>query len=220
MTDSRRQILAAIAEALAQGPAVEDASPSAPERAPVLPAAARLTGIALLEAFVAAVERSGATCEDVGPPAHVPEAVERYLRAANLPPRVRMGADPWLASLPWAGARALEVVRGPAEPADSASLSRAVAGVAETGTVLHASGADNPSTLVCLPEAHCIVVTRDRIVGAAEQAWRLMAGGAPFSLPRAVHWITGPSRTADIEQTLLMGAHGPRRLHVLIADPR
>jgi len=98
-------------------------------------------------------------------------------------------------------------------------LSRAVAGVAETGTVLHASGAANPSTLVCLPEAHGIVVTRDRIVGAAEQAWRLMAGGGPLNMPRAVHWITGPSRTADIEQTLLMGAHGPRRLHVLIADP-
>jgi L-lactate dehydrogenase complex protein LldG len=37
-------------------------------------------------------------------------------------------------------------------------------------------------------------------------------------MPRNVNWITGPSRTADIEQTLLLGAHGPQRLHIVIVD--
>jgi L-lactate dehydrogenase complex protein LldG len=44
------------------------------------------------------------------------------------------------------------------------------------------------------------------------------AGGGATLMPRTVNWITGPSRTADIEQTLLLGAHGPQRLHILIVN--
>ena len=59
----------------------------------------------------------------------------------------------------------------------------------------------------------------DRIVGAYEDAWQRLRGQFGSGvMPRVVNWITGPSRTADIEQTLLLGAHGPKRLHILLID--
>ena len=59
-----------------------------------------------------------------------------------------------------------------------------------------------------------------RVVGAYEDAWDMLraAEPGPFAMPRNVMLVTGPSRSADIEQTLELGAHGPRRLHVLLID--
>jgi L-lactate dehydrogenase complex protein LldG len=79
------------------------------------------------------------------------------------------------------------------------------------------SGADNPTTLNFLPEAHMVLINASDILGSYEEAWdRLRAAYGEATLPRTVNMISGPSRTADIEQTIVRGAHGPRRLHVLI----
>jgi L-lactate dehydrogenase complex protein LldG len=70
-----------------------------------------------------------------------------------------------------------------------------------------------------MPEAHIVVFPVDRIVGTYEEVWaRIRSRFGNGTLPRAVNWITGPSRTGDIEQTLLLGAHGPRLLHVVLVD--
>jgi len=144
-------------------------------------------------------------------------AIASYLGTCNLPPRLRMGADPVLAALPWREAWDIERSFGRAEPDDRAALSRATVAAAETGTVFLASGSDNPTTLNFLPEAHTIFIAASDIVGSYEEAWdRLRAIYGQGTLPRTVNLISGPSRTADIEQTIVRGAHGPSRLHVLI----
>src|SRR3546814_17374947 len=89
----------------------------------------------------------------------------------------------------------------------------AFAGIAETGTVMMASGPDAPITLNFLPENHVVVLRASQVAGTYEEAWqRLREARGRGVMPRAVNLITGPSRTGDIEQTILLGAHGPRRL--------
>lgn len=147
----------------------------------------------------------------------VPEAIAEALRAANLPSRVRMGRDPLLAAMPWERAGSLECRFGPAEPTDEVGLSRAIAAVSETGTLVLASGADNPVTLAFLPPVHVVVVAEADIVGCYEDAFAIVrkALGAG-RMPRTLNLVSGPSRTADIGGRIVIGAHGPRRLMVVI----
>ncbi|HEX2446807.1 MAG TPA: lactate utilization protein [Methyloceanibacter sp.] len=144
-------------------------------------------------------------------------AIASYLGTCNLPPRIRLGKDGQLAALPWRDAWDIERSIGPARPDDQAAVSRAVVAAAETGTLFLVSGADNPTTLNFLPEAHAILIETADIVGSYEEAWdRLRGMYGAGRLPRTVNLISGPSRTADIEQTIVRGAHGPRRLLVLM----
>ena len=109
--------------------------------------------------------------------------------------------------------------KGRAQAEDRVGLSHAFAGIAETGTLALVSGPDNPTTLNFLPETHIVVVEAQTIVGDYEAFWaKLRAAYGEGTMPRTVNFITGPSRSADIEQTLLLGAHGPRTLHILIVD--
>ena len=117
----------------------------------------------------------------------------------------------------------MAVSEGPARPTDPVSLTGAFAGIAETGTLMLTSGAVGPTTLNFLPETHMAVLKASDITGCYEDAWdrlRVVQGAARDggTLPRTVNLITGPSRTADIEQTIQLGAHGPRRLCILLVD--
>lgn len=169
--------------------------------------------IALFETMASAVN---VTLDRVASADDIPSAIAGYLRNHNLPQRLRHGADPLLARLPWA-TTAIEVATGRADPADDVSVSRAFAGVAETGTLVMASGADNPTTLNFLPENHIVVLDAGDVVGAYEEVWdRVRQKYGEAVMPRAVNMITGPSRTGDIEQKIELGAHGPRRLHVIV----
>lgn len=171
----------------------------------------------LVRQFAGYLQGQTATVFQLDSPAQVPSAIAGYLRAANLPARLRMGADDFLAGLPWAGEPSLQLVEGRAEPADEVGLSMALAGVSETGTLLLASGAGNPVTLAFLPETHVIVVREETIVGSYEEALDLV--GERFGrggMPRTLNLISGPSRTADIGGKIVIGAHGPRRLCVAV----
>lgn len=148
-------------------------------------------------------------------PAEVPAYVAGYLREHNLPQRLVMAPEPLLDRCPWRTQPLLRVRRGTAAASDLVGVTLAVAGVAETGTLVLASSPERPSLLAQLPETSIVVLPRERIDGAYEQAWdrvRALPGG----VPRSVNFITGPSRTADIAQKLELGAHGPKRLLVLI----
>ncbi len=167
--------------------------------------------------FMGVAVRALATVAEVGTRADAPAEVARFLRASNAPATLRMGADPRLAAMPWGGT-ALDIATGASDGHDVNAVSMALAGIAETGTVALVSGADNPTTLNFLPDNHIVVVEREHVVADYEAAFgRVRAGYGKCGAPRTVNLVTGPSRSADIEQTLLLGAHGPRRLHIVIA---
>jgi L-lactate dehydrogenase complex protein LldG len=127
-----------------------------------------------------------------------------------------MGEDVRLAQMPWAQTT-LEVATGRSNGGDPNAVSHAFGGVAESGTLAMISGADNPTTLNFLPDNHIVVVSAADIAGDYEAVWqRLRERVGKGTMPRTVNMITGPSRSADIEQTLLLGAHGPRTLHIII----
>lgn len=182
-----------------------------------LPDRVRQSPDALRELFISYLKGQSATVLAVAASSEVPEAVAGYLRDNNLPQRLRHGDDRFLADLPWSKTPALQRDGGAAQPADETSLSHAAAGIAETGTLLLCSGADNPVTLNFLPETHVIVVHETDLVGSYEAGLeKVRSRYGKGLMPRTVNLISGPSRTGDIGGVLVMGAHGPRRLCVII----
>ena len=180
----------------------------------IVPARGKVAPAARAELFRKMVEAAAGSIEQVPRAADVPAAVTAFLRAHNLPMSVRRGDDPRLEAMPWVQERTLQVERGASDGNDLVAVSQAFGGVAESGTLVLTSGKDNPTTLNFLPDTHIVVIDAKDISGDYETLWgRLRGQGA---MPRTVNWITGPSRSADIEQTLILGAHGPRRLHVMV----
>jgi L-lactate dehydrogenase complex protein LldG len=166
--------------------------------------------------FKEEAERAAASVAEVESAADVPAEIARFLRDNNLPALLRLGDDPLLAAMPWS-ATALEVLHGASDGHDLNAVSVALAAVAESGTLALASGADNPTTLNFLPDNHLVVAPASAIVADYESVWgKLRECYGKGEMPRTLNLITGPSRSADIEQTLLLGAHGPRRLHIVI----
>jgi L-lactate dehydrogenase complex protein LldG len=150
--------------------------------------------------------------------AAIPDAVARYLAGENLPAELVLAPDPRLDQIPWEARPLLKIRRGRAQAEDAVSLTPCFAAIAETGTLMLVSGPQTPTTLNFLPDTHIVVVRNEQLVATYEDGWdRLRAGGG---LPRTVNFITGPSRTGDIEQRIELGAHGPRRLHIVLVDDR
>lgn len=161
------------------------------------------------------LQARSATVETLdGGAAAVPEAVLRYMAGHGLPGR--LACAPALQGLPWPAL--LDLHLGAARRDEAVSVTPCLAAVAETGVLMLASGAQTPTTLNFVPEHHLVVVHESQIVGWMEEAWQGLRGHAQAqgTMPRAVNVISGPSRTADVEQTLQLGAHGPRFLHVMI----
>jgi L-lactate dehydrogenase complex protein LldG len=182
-----------------------------------IPARAHASREALIELMTTMLAAQGAEVTRAATPGDAVRAVAEDLRNHSLPSRLRVGGDAQLAALPWDVMPGVELVFGPANGEDRAGLSRAVTAAAETGTLVLVSGVDNPTTVAFLPEAHFILVSAGDVVGSYEEAFdRLRAIYGEGALPRTVNLISGPSRTADIEQTIVRGAHGPKRLHVVI----
>jgi L-lactate dehydrogenase complex protein LldG len=148
--------------------------------------------------------------------ADLPDAVVDYLRRTNLPPQLVMATDPLLQRANWA-ATLLEIRHGRPEDRDPAGLTTAFAGIAETGTLMLLSSPETPTTLAFLPETSMIVLPAVRVLRAYEDGFRALRE-EHGAMPRSVNLITGPSRSGDIEQTIQLGAHGPRRLLVLLVD--
>jgi len=183
----------------------------------LIPARAARPHAALVAQFKSYLAAQMAEVIDVAGSDRVPDAVAGALRGANMPQRLRMGADPVLASMPWQHAPGLICETGPAQDADEVGMSRALAGVAETGTLVVAAGAGNPVTLAFMPPVHIIIVAERDIVGPYEDAFaRVRHVFGAGAMPRTLNLISGPSRTADIGGRIVIGAHGPRRLIVVV----
>jgi len=152
------------------------------------------------------------TVDEVGSLAEVPRAVASYLKEKNLP---TSGACwPEFAELDWAGA-GLGVEARPCHGDDKLGITGAFCALAENGTLLLLSGENTHATTSLLPENHVAVVAASRIVRTMEDGWDLLRR-EHSGLPRQVNFVSGPSRTADIEMTLVLGAHGPFRVHVIV----
>ena len=181
----------------------------------IIPARGQLDAAGRIALFRAEAESVQATTAEVAP-GEIASEIARWLRDNNLPATLRMGADPRLAALDWS-ATTLAISHGASEGDDLNGVSHAFGGVAETGTLVLVSGPDNPTTLNFLPDNHIVVIDSKDIAGDPESVWtRLRERYGKGLMPRAVNMITGPSRSGDIEQKLLLGAHGPRRLHIVV----
>lgn len=168
--------------------------------------------------FIDEALRVNASVDRVASLEAVPESAAGYLRERNLPARLRMGDDERMTGLAWRAAR-IETSTGPSAGDDLNAISFAEAGVAETGTLAFVSGAHNPTTLNFLPDNHIAVLRACDLDADYEAVWtRLRSRFGKGVLPRTVNFVTGPSRSADIEQKLLLGAHGPRSLHIILVD--
>jgi len=229
MTDGREQILGGIRKALKRGPiadakAAELRAKLAHPARNVIPArATSLNARGQRELFVAMAEAVQASVVRVKSAAEVPSAVGDYLAAANLPAKLVMAPDPRLDGIPWRDRPLLEIRRGRAEDGDLVGLTACVAGIAETGTLMLTSGPESPTRNNFLPDHHLVVLKSDQIVATYEDGFdrlreRQKQPDGSWAPPRTVNFITGPSRTADIEQTIELGAHGPRRLHIIFIE--
>lgn len=225
---SKDAILGAIRRGLKRGPLPADQAAMLAgriERHPrhLIPARSRVPRPEQIALFIRNVEKEFGTVERVPDAASVPAAVADYLAAQNLPSRLVMAPHPELRAIPWSERPMLELEQRRAEASDQVSVQHAFAAVAETGTLVFPSDPARPTTLNILPETEIVVLRASRVVGAYEEAWDLLraerkdAATGGF-MPRNVMLVTGPSRSADIEQTLELGAHGPRRLHVVLIE--
>jgi L-lactate dehydrogenase complex protein LldG len=173
------------------------------------------TGQHLVKRFRDRAEKLASDVTACAKLADAPPAVAQYLAAHDLPLRAVCWPD--LAALPWRQA-GIDVVTRAATGDDLVGVTGVVCAIAETGTLMVASGERTPASVSLLPETHVAVVETPRIVATLEDAWEWLRRERG-ALPRALNLISGPSRTADIEQTVTLGAHGPYRvLVVLVGD--
>ncbi len=216
---SRERVLGSIRRALRRtgpaDPAALESRLSEPPHGP-LPARGQLPRAERIELFVKMARQSKTSLTRVTDSAGVPAAIAEYLASENLPARLRLSPDAKLTDLAWHTRPLIEISTGASDGSDAVSLCHAEAGIAETGTLMLASGSDSPTTLNFLPETEIVLLPADSVVGGMEEAWRRLRARHGAGLPRTVNFITGPSRSADIGQKLQMGAHGPRRLHIVL----
>ena len=213
-----RRALAAPADDSARAKAVADRL--AAGKPGLIPARGQLDHAGQVELFCKMAGKVQASTARVKSTDDVPEAVADYLRERNLPASIRMGTDERLTGLAWDRTPNLDRRSGPSDGRDMAGLSHAYGAVAESGTLMMTSGAENPTTVNFLPDHHIVVIDGKDIAGDYESVWsRLRETYGTGTMPRTVNMITGPSRSADIEQTLLLGAHGPRSLHIIVVEP-
>ncbi len=177
------------------------------------PAIASLSGRARTTQFLNSFQEMHGTYSQLTNIDELPAALSQQLRSRNLGQSVRLGSEPEFASLNWTN---IEVSVGPGRLKEPATLTRAFCASAETGTLMLLSGAKNPVTLNFLGDTHFVALRTSEIEAGFEGMWkRLRVSGQD---PRTVNLITGPSRTADIEQSLELGAHGPLALHLFLID--
>ncbi len=219
---SRDAVLASIRRGLRRGPLPEDIASALRGRLAahprhLIPARSRLPHAEQIALFIANVEKEFGTVARVPDMDAVPGSVADYLAAQNLPSELVMAPHPELRAIEWSARPLLRIREGRAGPSDTVSFQHAFAAIAETGTLMLPSSPERPTTLNLLADTEIVLLRARRIVGAYEEAWDLLRAEIGV-MPRNVMLVTGPSRSADIEQTLELGAHGPRRLHVLVVE--
>ncbi len=219
---SKQAILGAIRRGLRRGELPEDQkfglrARMAAHPRHLIPARSQVPRPAQVLLFIHNVEKEFGTVVRVADLAAIPEVVADYLASQNLPTEFAIGPHPELRAIPWDTRPLLRMREGRAEATDLVSVQQGYAGIAETGTLMLPSSPERPTTLNLLCDTAIVVLRASDIVGPYEDAWDRLRREDAF-MPRNVMLVTGPSRSADIESTLELGAHGPRRVHVVLVD--
>ncbi|SMD11735.1 L-lactate dehydrogenase complex protein LldG [Desulfocicer vacuolatum DSM 3385] len=213
--ENRQAILNRVQHALGRTGSTPE-PPIRPQRQVVLPkpeAEGDLTA-----RFSKNLQKAGGSIVEIATPEEIPVRIAALLNEKGVPLQVAMGKDEALRGGDWQ-AVGLSVKNSAAGDLDSASVTRAFCGVAEVGSVVFCSGADNPTPNNFLAKYHFAVLSRKQLVPCLEDVWGLLRDRhRARGLPRAVNFITGPSATADVEATLQVGVHGPHHFEVLLTD--
>lgn len=169
-------------------------------------------GWELLPRFRERCESLSSTVDQVASAAEVPAAVARYLGQNGLP--LRAVCWPEFSRLDWSAA-GLHMEPRRATGDDKVGVTGVYCAIADTGTLMLLSGEHTHPVTSLLPDTHIAIVPAARILRSMEEGWDLLRR-EHGSLPRQVAFVSGPSRTADIEMTLVLGIHGPYRVHIII----
>lgn len=223
MSNSRARMLTNIRRATARGRGAQSAIDPSQIRASfgrdsLIPERANVEGHDAIAAFRTRMIANGATVDMVAQPSDVAAGIFEYLDRLGILGPVRVAPSAELQALRWTGAERRIVHFGTATSDDAVGISQATAGIAETGTLMLASGPHMPTRLNFLPETHIVILNVSCIIGPLERAWERLRRETNGHMPRTVNLISGPSRTADIAMTMIMGAHGPKRLHVILVE--
>ncbi|OGO93808.1 MAG: hypothetical protein A3F41_06910 [Coxiella sp. RIFCSPHIGHO2_12_FULL_44_14] len=163
--------------------------------------------------FAERAREAGATVEEITTLKRLPSALLTLLQQER-ETHLRLSPDPLWKSIAWEHYPSLLFSTGEGRNEDRVSVTSCFCAIAETGTVMILNDAHTPVALCFLAEVHIVVILIEYVVNGYEDAWdRLREKNVN---PSSVHFITGPSRTGDIEQKIMIGAHGPRRVHVVL----
>jgi L-lactate dehydrogenase complex protein LldG len=169
-----------------------------------------------LAQFMDRARASGAEIRPLASAADIPAAIAEVLRGRNLPAVVHLPPDAQWDGLPWENAPGLTATRA-APGGDDAALNAVPFAIAETGTLAFLSDVARPASWHFRPGLEIAVLEADHILPHLESVLARAKIAGP--LPHTINLVTGPSRTGDIEQTLELGAHGPKALVIFIIDP-
>lgn len=185
----------------------------------LIPQRAQLPHDEQVELFKAMATEAVAELIELDNIAQVPQACADWLKAHDIKQLIS-ASNSEINTQDWSVLQAADIERieRVAQAGDIASLTSSFAGIAETGTLMLHSGPQSPTTLNFLPDNHLVILKRSTIVGVYEEAWKKIRSAFGGSMPRTVNMITGPSRSADIEQKLQMGAHGPKTLVIFLVN--
>lgn len=181
----------------------------------ILPSrAAHLSHEQIVSLFIDQAQNALVQIKKLNSIADIPQEIIKIIKQNNFPMSLRIADEKIIKNISWAEFPDLLVQSGAATYEDKISLTTCLCGVAETGTLVMSSSVDSPTTLNFLPEIHVVLLNEKSIVPFYEDAWDLIREQKNNS--RTINFITGPSRTGDIEQTVQVGIHGPKQLYVLI----
>ena len=167
-----------------------------------------------LDNFISKLKQVGATVSTINDRNKLVEELHRYVAENQVKSNITISKDENLEGYNW---QDIEVTTNYDPQSLSVSVTHASMGIEETGTLVMLSSPSSPTGMNFLPDHHLVVLGSGAIVKTMEDVW-LSLRGVSNELPRTVNLITGPSRTADIEHEIHIGAHGPKYLHVIIVD--
>ncbi len=219
---SKAEILGNIRHGLKRGEASQEQKQAVINRITqharnLVPQRAQLPHEEQVSLFIAMATEAAAEVYQLDSINEVPQVCANWLKEHNISSLVT-ASDASIMALDWKSVNELTCEQRVARVGDAASLTSSFAGIAETGTLMLHSSKDSPTTLNFLPDNHFVILKKSDIVGPYEDAWQKLRDKTQGDLPRTVNMITGPSRSADIEQKLQMGAHGPKDLIILMIN--